>query len=884
MAKHQIIYTSCMRGIDGVNDGQQIFSYDATFADSKSDDVKSLFTYQVPSLLPGVIMTEELALTMPAAFSYRLLKNSRSSITLNTYLGRDYMGSAGRFGNHLSHSVICDFHEMTVYPCEIYGSSTLRGSMEFSEVNNPEPPKHLPEAQIEKGYKVDPDSISEFLGIGDNLEYYKKMLCAMLKFQEEKKRVVICDETENIVMWIAALEYALPLDIAKKVDFTTYEFDPELSPAQICGVITEGSRYNAGAYVSSGRHYVFDFINSSFNEIEADNSFVEFLDTAFSFSYDSLVEFKDFVMNSTTYREANEEYYAAYDLYNFLSNGIFEISMEQFNKIIDFTNKYTTEAIKRELIRKIVEESEAINALENNYALKVLGFLMNSMEKVASSQQDAIKQLIVDRLIISLSNPSSSENEFLQLYKDIDCLAKTIGLSIPAELLKDNNRASLVNDMYQGSAMWKLHFIIGLISAYVKETRLPIDQLHTKRPIGYLYFEIIKAVYATGRQKGFEIVEKIIDNFKDNGKYLVNMFWNMQEIFDVLSLEEMDREHLWNYFTKTVLGLEGAAINSINVAFAEYERFEEMFYLYKARVEAEKDFHVKREIFKDTFENWFNKSRTYKMEFSERVLQVYESAYKENTNSMSSEMCFKYAKEILHIAMQMNTKAEYIDWLILAITDFIPLERPSGENEKILTEMRTYQFSTRGKKVAGRLLLFCIGMDLDKLISGIDVSKVAEDILLYADVEGANTAALSEKSADNYLEWVLTNPLKYSLSTDAYTKLFQLFKMSKRSERMFMEQCCKASYQKSKDAKAYEAFSEFLVFMFTYGNSDDIENTGKYLCKLSKKGLEELDVEMKELFKRDRKSTHKWDEIREIAESTNPLLNNLSGLFKRKKD
>ena len=28
MSLHQIIYTSCMRGINGVNDGQQIFSYD----------------------------------------------------------------------------------------------------------------------------------------------------------------------------------------------------------------------------------------------------------------------------------------------------------------------------------------------------------------------------------------------------------------------------------------------------------------------------------------------------------------------------------------------------------------------------------------------------------------------------------------------------------------------------------------------------------------------------------------------------------------------------------------------------------------------------------------------------------------------------------------
>lgn len=75
MARHQIIYTSCMRGIDGVNDGQQIFSYDEAFKDGKADEVKSLFTYQVPALPAGTLMSEEIALTMPVAFSYRLLKN-----------------------------------------------------------------------------------------------------------------------------------------------------------------------------------------------------------------------------------------------------------------------------------------------------------------------------------------------------------------------------------------------------------------------------------------------------------------------------------------------------------------------------------------------------------------------------------------------------------------------------------------------------------------------------------------------------------------------------------------------------------------------------------------------------------------------------------------
>ena len=84
MSVHQIIYTSCMRGINGVNDGQQIFSYDAQFEDFNNDDIKSLFSYQPPALNPGVIMTEEIAATLPHSFIFRRLEDGKCALSLST--------------------------------------------------------------------------------------------------------------------------------------------------------------------------------------------------------------------------------------------------------------------------------------------------------------------------------------------------------------------------------------------------------------------------------------------------------------------------------------------------------------------------------------------------------------------------------------------------------------------------------------------------------------------------------------------------------------------------------------------------------------------------------------------------------------------------------
>lgn len=272
------------------------------------------------------------------------------------------------------------------------------------------------------------------------------------------------------------------------------------------------------------------------------------------------------------------------------------------------------------------------------------------------------------------------------------------------------------------------------------------------------------------------------------------------------------------------------------------------------------------------------------MGYAEKVLKSYEEAYEEKIGSLPNEDGFKYAREILHIAMKMKVKDGYVDLLVAAISEYIPIEKPSKENEKLILEMQQYQFEVCNQKISGRLLLLCIGLQFDKIIRAKDVERITSQVMLFADETGADVSKLGGEKTKDYFEWVLSNPLKYSLNRDDLTNIYQLFTMSKNASSFFMEYCCKSIYKSCKDEKDYQDFAEFLAFMFENGTSDDIDNTGKYLCKLSKQKLEELDEEMTTLFKRDRKATHKWEEVRETAESTNPLLNNLSGLFKRKKD
>lgn len=886
MARHQIIYTSCMRGIDGVNDGQQIFSYDEAFKDGKADEVKSLFTYQVPALPAGTLMSEEIAHTMPVAFSYRLLKNGSASVTLNTYLGRDYMGSAGRFGNHLSHSIVCDFSDFDVYPCELYASTTFRSSMEYDEVNNPDPPAYLPTPELITGYVIDPDSITEFLGIADNLERYKQMVTAMLRFQTEKKRVVICDEPENIAKWIAALHYTLPLDIAKKVNFTTYEFDPELSPSQICGVVSEGSKYNCRSYISSNRHFVFDFINNQFTSINVDNVMMDFLDTAFSFSYDSLTDFHSFVLNGTIYRECNDKYYAAYYLYNLLSEGLSDITKEQFSAITSFASEYITDDVKRELIFKLLDEQYNINQLNNEYALLVLGYMLQSLKILDASQQSMVKQMIVDRLILSLSIDGITEETFLPLYDNIDNMARSINFSIPAELMVDNNRDSLLGVLSQNAQLWKVYFVVRIISDYVKDMKISTDELYPNRAIGAIYFGVVDSVYRTGRNNGFIVVERILEGFQDNFDYYVNMALNIEGFLNDLNLGEADTNHLWEYFYDEVLKMDETSIEKINKKLAEYDRFDEMYALYEKQLKKFVGLAETRNYFESYWSKWFVRNRSYGQAYAAIALKAYERIFEKKIATVPDKEQFEYASEILYMAMEMGITDDYVRVLCEAVLEYIPMGKLNDDNKKTINELYKYNREVLNKPIDGKLLLFVISLQLNKITQKADIETTVQKIKAVSGDNGAKFEGMPEGKIKDYFEWAFDSLGNFSLSKEDYDAIYSLFEFTNPNHTLFMEYWCKESYKDSKGDKDYSDFAEFLRFMFEMGRLNDQDMVGRYLCKLSKTKLEDLNVEMQTIhFKKDRKSAHAWSNVRDIADSTNPLLNNLSNLgnlFKKK--
>lgn len=876
MSLHQVIYTSCMRGIKGVNDGQQVFSYDSQFTDSDNEEVKSLYSYKPPELDPGVRMSEEIALTLPKSYIFRKLEDGRCTLSLSTYLGRDYMGSAGRFGNHLSHVIVADQEDFTSYPCEYYGGSSLRDHMEFEEVNNSEPPAYLSIPVLEKGYTVDVDAVLEFLGVGERLEIYKNILCAMLSFDKDQKRVVICDEQENIIMWIAALEYALPLQTALKINFTTYEYDPSLSASQICGVVASGTRYTDD---SKRLHHVFDFFKNEYECFDKESDFYDFIDTAFSLSFDSIQDFHSFIMNGYSYNAADEDIYAAYALYSIISDGITGISTNKLASALLFSEKYASDNEKAAIVNNLMTQYSELLSVDRVVFTSVIRYVLAMKSQVSKVSPINVKQLIVDRVLSEFSNPQVQEQSYNSFYNDIDRLCGQSDINLSTEIMLENNRTRLFSVVQVNPKPWKIAFIIRIISRFAKSQNIPIDELSPDRPFGKIYYELIQKVQSNDSSSISFLIECILDEFDDKCDFLVNMALNSEGMILDTKTANITVPTLWKYFIKKMSEKQADNYDTAYRIFLEYDRNEQLYMLFNSELKGCNNATACKTTFDKHYANVIGESRVYSAKYKNEVIDLYY----DTLSKFDSKDTETARRELFSIIVDAQLAPNFVDELIGSIAESIPLSSPDKANERFIKSAFQYTYNLRHKPIKGKELLLLIGMIMETISIKDQVEKKIEQLEVLTNHNLADLTSLSDTALSNYFNWILPIVFKWCKKIDYLNRFFDLFEMSNVSKQRFILDLTDIYLRDSKESKDNTGFVYYFQFVSENGTTGIRKEIGKSLCKLSKNKMMELDVAMRESHIKDKQILGHWEEVKEVAESTNPILNNIANLFRRKK-
>lgn len=319
MEGYQLIYSACKTGINHTGNGFQIYSYTKNIPEdfSSNEGIGRICKYKAPVDLPSAPTEEEVDTMFPISCTYGKCKEEKRFFSRNKYIGLDNTGH--RYGNFISHAVC--FSRTDNYPiCGIH-SPCFWNNLPEEERNQETVPDYLDSVTLESLFADEHLSVKEinnFLSDNpDRIFYLKMMINTVFDCFNTGARIILCDEAENIPLWIGGITRAFPIYIAGEITFTTYTFDPVETDCMICGVASSGTAYSVQSARDYGIFKIFDFINGYYSEALAEGSYVDAVEVGYTISPEILDDLFGYMKHSDYAIQAvgSKVLYDSYQIY-----------------------------------------------------------------------------------------------------------------------------------------------------------------------------------------------------------------------------------------------------------------------------------------------------------------------------------------------------------------------------------------------------------------------------------------------------------------------------------------------------------------------------------------------------------------------------------------
>jgi len=224
----QMIYTSCAMGESGSGSGLQVYSSSSGLKKTDASEMSALSKYEKEGLnLPNIPEDGNYDI-YPQSFRYYSLSDGRTVVSKSTYLGWDY--SKTRVGtNYVAHAITFDAN---TYPILAMKSASFVTSTALIDVSSTKKPVPLP--QIELDTTNSPFSIEDIFRFVETCD--KKMLYALISLviKPQAPNVNLVVKIEEAPLWLAAVTMSFPVNIAKKIFFSTFEVKESQKPGIFC--------------------------------------------------------------------------------------------------------------------------------------------------------------------------------------------------------------------------------------------------------------------------------------------------------------------------------------------------------------------------------------------------------------------------------------------------------------------------------------------------------------------------------------------------------------------------------------------------------------------------------------------------------------------------
>ncbi len=502
MAAHQIIYTSCRRGIEGTSDGFQVFSYDEKLpsipAAGSSQGYNALFVDPVPHDLGFSI------------FGYHPLDGDYCLYCNNTRLPHDYMGPQGRSGNMLRQSFLVPWADMSFAPIELMGSSVLRSQM-GPEVQSAEKPDYLPCVDLAPAGNVTFDEVCEWLEDEDMADSMGELLAKLFAAKMGGKQLVVVATAEEAAQIIGAISYALPLRLSRQISFVLGADDATEASGDIINASAEAIAA-APDYVTSG-WIVFDPHNPDSNGSYAGvDGYLGFVELSYSLNPKRLADFCSFVQEHTTAKFMLGALDDAHDLWALLGKSEPDADAGRLLRALSFAEASSDEATNAQLTNQLVDSLDTLADMGLGVLIPVLSYLLRRVSGMDAERREGVCAVAAATVSRLLSDASVAPRDFPKQMSSLCESCSRAGLDLLA-ILQRGGDSSWLFAPGEVSDVQKIIDLLDLFSKSAAARKCTPEEAGPDGELGRFAAGALQAAFALDRVKLSTAVIAYVNGF-----------------------------------------------------------------------------------------------------------------------------------------------------------------------------------------------------------------------------------------------------------------------------------------------------------------------------------------------------------------------------------
>ena len=385
----QSVFTYCYKRFDEPGGGWGFYSYsngmEKIFASNpKIKEMAGSDGYEIPRnrdvwLIPKMSDLEKdleqervsIETYHPERFAYTNI-GDLSVFVHGKNLGRETVNRS-RPANKLVYTLAGSVSEVSEYPCFYYGNKNF-GKMTrafFESTDKQLVAPALSQVSLLPQGTITYENVVEFLSEKPERENILTSLFYSLVHEKtgRNRPIIICDNKDNIIFWISAVTLLFPLEIAKIISFSTYEFFGGHSGSfdlpegiQLCGAYSptingapesDATNYDIRKVEKNEDLVVFD-IECGIIPTFKSNAFDRLIHSFCKGDNKELKQFHKYIIEKTTYREFDKTYLSFYpiskekpELFGFYATNVqSELFFDYYPSLYDLNTKIDIDVMR----------------------------------------------------------------------------------------------------------------------------------------------------------------------------------------------------------------------------------------------------------------------------------------------------------------------------------------------------------------------------------------------------------------------------------------------------------------------------------------------------------------------------------------------------------